>query len=139
VSDFLPLVLLFLFGGFAIVSALLKSRARVTAPLGVGLTVLEGISGMVLMGASLPMSGSLETASRIGIVTAALVGISSAVHLMKVRERSRGREASEGKRLHAAIGYETGDSPSVIEDGPSNTDSSTDVEDGSGRPGGTLS
>ena len=109
VSEFLPIVLLFLFGGFAAVSALLKSRARVTAPLAVGLTVLEGISGMVLMGASLPMSGSLETASRIGIVTAVLVGISSTVHLMKVRERSRAREASEEKRLYAAIGYQTGE------------------------------
>ena len=51
-SDFLPLVLLFLFGGFAALSALLKSRAKVRAPLSVGLTVLEGISGMVLMGAA---------------------------------------------------------------------------------------
>ena len=100
-----------------------------TAPLGVGLTVLEGISGVVLMGASLPTSGSLETASRIGIVTAALVGISSTVHLMKVRERSRGRDASEGKRLFAALRYETGDTPSVVEDGPSKPDASTDVEE----------
>ena len=72
-----------------------------TAPLAVGLTVLEGISGMVLMGASLPPSGSLETASWIGILTAVLVGLSSAVHLVKVRKRNRNREASEGKRLYA--------------------------------------
>ncbi len=138
-SEFLPLVLLFLFGGFAAVSALLKSRARVTAPLGVGLTVLEGISGMVLMGASLPMSGSLETASRIGIVTAVLVGISSTVHLMKVRERSRGRQASEGKRLHAALRYETGDNPSVTGEEPPELDDSTPRGDAGGRPEDPLS
>ncbi len=137
-SEFLPLVLLFLFGGFAAVSALLKSRARLKAPLGVGLTVLEGISGMVLMGASLPMSGSLETASRIGIVTAVLVGVSSAVHLVKIRDRGRDLEASEGKRLHAAIGYQTGDDPSVIGAEPSEVDDSTHPEDADDRPGGTL-
>ena len=127
-------------------SALLKSRARVTAPLAVGLTVLEGISGMVLMGASLPGSGSLETASRIGIATAVLVGISSTVHLTKVRHRSRGREASEGKRLYAAIRYQTGDNPSVTGEEPSELDDPTHTEDASGRPGdaaggpgGTLS
>ncbi len=127
-------------------SALLKSRARVTAPLAVGLTVLEGISGMVLMGASLPGSGSLETASRIGIATAVLVGISSTVHLTKVRGRSRGREASEGKRLYAAIRYQTGDNPSATGEEPSELDDSTHTEDASGRPGddaggpgGTLS
>jgi hypothetical protein len=145
-SDFLPLILLFLFGGFAAVSALLKSRARVTAPLAVGLTVLEGISGMVLMGASLPMSGSLETASRIGIATAVLVAVSSTVHLMKVRERSRAREVSEGKRLYAAIGYQTGDNPSATGEEPSGLDDLTHPEDAGGRlgdaggrPGDTLS
>jgi hypothetical protein len=135
----LPLILLFLFGGFAAVSALLKSRARVTAPLAVGLTVLEGISGMVLMGASLPTSGSLETASRIGIATAVLVAVSSTVHLMKVRERSRAREASEGKRLYAAIGYQTGDNPSMTREVPSEWDDVThpgDAGDAGGRPGG---
>ena len=116
-------------------SALLKSRARVTAPLAVGLTVLEGISGMVLMGASLPGSGSLETASRIGIATAVLVGISSTVHLTKVRERSRRREASEGKRLYAAIGHQTGDNPSVPGEEPSGLDDLTHPGDASGRPG----
>ena len=134
-SSFLPLVLLFLFGGFAAVSALLKSRTRVTAPLAVGLTVLEGISGMVLMGASLPGSGSLETASQIGILTAVLVGISSMVHLMNVRKRSRFREVSEGKRLYAAIQYETSQGPTGLEDGPSKPGAFTDVENGSGSPG----
>lgn len=133
-SSFLPLVLLF-FGGFAAVSALLKSRARVTAPLAVGLTVLEGISGMVLMGASLPSSGSLETASWIGILTAVLVGLSSAVHLVKVRKRSRNREASEGKRLYAAIQYETSHGPTGLEDGPSKPGAFTDVEGGRDSPG----
>ncbi|MCH7891131.1 MAG: hypothetical protein IH921_06475 [Gemmatimonadetes bacterium] len=144
--EFIPLVLLFLFGGFAALSALLKSRAKVTAPLSVGLTVLEGISGMVLMGASLPMSGSLETASRVGIVVAVLVALSSTVHLMKVRERDRGREASEGKRLYAAVGYETGESPSVIGEELSGLDDSTHSGDASGRardaggrPGDALS
>ena len=117
-----------------------------TAPLAVGLTVLEGISGMVLMGASLPGSGSLETASRIGIATAVLVGMSSTVHLTKVRDRSRGGEASEGKRLYAAIRYQTGDKPSVTGEEPSELDDPTHTEDASGRPGdaaggpgGTLS
>ena len=94
---------------------------------------------MVLMGASLPMSGSLETASRIGIVTAVLVGISSAVHLMKIRDRGRDREASEGKRLHAAIGHQTGDNPSVTGAESPEVDDSTHPEDADGRPGGTLS
>ncbi len=134
-SEFLPLVLLFLFGGFAAVSALLKSRARVTAPLGVGLTVLEGISGMVLMGASLPASGSLETASRIGILTAVLVAVSSTVHLIKVRERNRRREASEGKRLYAAIQYPTEGNPSVTGEEPSEADDPTYQGDAGGQPG----
>ncbi len=146
VREFIPLVLLFLFGGFAALSALLKSRAKVTAPLSVVLTVLEGISGMVLMGASLPMSGSLETASRLGLVAAVLVALSSTVHLMQVRERSRSREVSEGKRLYAAVGYETGKSPSVIGEELSGLDDSTHPGDASGpaadaggRPGDTLS
>ncbi len=146
VREFIPLVLLFLFGGFAALSALLKSRAKVTAPLSVGLTVLEGISGMVLMGASLPMSGSLETASRVGIVAAVLVALSSTVHLMKVRQRGRAREVSEGKRLYAAVGYETGETTSVIGEELSGLDDSTHSADASGRaadtggrPGDTLS
>ena len=115
--EFIPLVLLFLFGGFAALSALLKSSAKVTAPLSVGLTVLEGISGMVLMGASLPMSGSLETASRMGILTAAVVALSSTVHMLKVRERNRAREASEGKRLYAAVKYGIDGNPDVTGNG----------------------
>ena len=102
-NEFLPLVLLFLFGGFAVLSALLKARARATALLGVTLAVLEGLSGMALMAAALPMSGSLETASRMGILTAAVVALSSTVHMLKVRDRSRAREASEGRRLYAAV------------------------------------
>ncbi len=43
-NEFLPLILLFLFGGFAALSAVLKVRARVTAFLGVTLAVLEGLS-----------------------------------------------------------------------------------------------
>ncbi len=134
-SEFLPLVLLFLFGGFAAISALLKSRGRVRAPLSVILTVLEGISGMVLMGASLPMSGSLETASRIAILTAVLVAISSAVHLMKVRGQGRGRVASEGKRLFAAIRYEAAVNPSGIGEEPSEVDDSTRPGNAGDRPG----
>ena len=118
-SDFLPLILLFLFGGFAVVSAVLKSRARVKAPVGIALAVLEGVSGVALMLAALPGSGSLETASRAGIATALLVGVSSSVHLMKVRERSRAREASEGNRLYGAIKYGVGDSLSEGGDTPS--------------------
>ena len=110
-----------------------------TAPLGVGLTVLEGISGMVLMGASLPTSGSLETASWIGILTAVLVAVSSTVHLMKVRERSRAREALEGKRLYAAIQYQTEDNPSVTGEEPTELDDSTHPGDAGGRPEDPLS
>ncbi len=121
-NEFLPLILLFLFGGFAVLSAVLKARARVTALLGVALAVLEGLSGMALMAAALPTSGSLETASRMGILTAVLVGVSSTVHLLKVRERNRAREASEGKRLYAAVKYGVGESPGVTGDRPSEPD-----------------
>lgn len=127
-NEFLPLILLFLFGGFAVASALLKTRARVTALLGVTLAVLEGLSGMALMAAALPMSGSLQTASRVGILTAAMVALSSTVHMLKVRDRSRAREASEGKRLYAAVKYGVGGSTStpggvpVELDGPAEPD-----------------
>ena len=90
---------------------------------------------MVLMGASLPTSGSLETASRIGILTAVLVAVSSTVHLIKVRERSRRREASEGKRLYAAIQYQTEGNPSVTGEEPSEADDSTHPGDVGGQPG----
>ena len=130
-NEFLPLILLFLFGGFAVVSALLKAPARVTALLGVTLAVLEGLSGMALMAAALPMSGSLETASRMAILTAAVVGVSSTVHLLKVRERNRAREASEGKRLYAAVKYGIGEHPGVNGDEPSEPDASTDPGDAS--------
>jgi len=122
-NEFLPLILLFLFGGFAVVSALLKTRARVTALLGVTLAVLEGLSGMALMAAALPMSGSLETASRMGILTAAVVALSSTVHMLKVRDRSRAREASEGRRLYAAVRTRTHTS------GPEPGESVRDTED----------
>ena len=102
-DEFLPLILLFLFGGFAVLSAVLKIRARIKAPLGVALLLLEGLSGMALMAAALPTSGSLETASRTGILTAVVVALSSTVHLLKVRDRDRAREASEGRRLYAAV------------------------------------
>jgi hypothetical protein len=48
-NEFLPLILLFLFGGFAVLSAVLKARARVRVLLAVALAVLEGLSGMALM------------------------------------------------------------------------------------------
>jgi hypothetical protein len=115
-NGFLPLILLFLFGGFAVLSAALKARARVMALPAIALAVLEGISGMVLMGVALPTSGSLETASRMGILTAVLVALSSTIHLLKVRERNRMREASEGKRLYAAIKYGIDGSPSILAD-----------------------
>ena len=132
--DLLPLILLFLFGGFAVLSAALKSRARVTALSGVALAVLEGVAGMALMAVALPGSGSLETASRVGIVTAVLVATSSTVHLMKVRDRSRAREASEEKRLYAAIKYPMGDLESMTESEPSGPDISTHLGDGGDRP-----
>ena len=102
-NELIPLILLFLFGGFAVLTALLKTRGRVTAPLAVTLAVLEGLSGLALMAAALPTSGSLETASRVAIVTAVLVALSSTVHMLKVRGKSRARELSEGGRLYAAV------------------------------------
>ena len=137
--DLLPLILLFLFGGFAVLSAALKSRARVTALSGVALAVLEGVSGMALMAVALPGSGSLETASRVGIVTAVLVATSSAVHLMKVRDRGRARVASEEKRLYAAIKYPMGDIASLTENEPSEPDLPIDPGDGSDGPESPLS
>ena len=65
-----------------------------------------------------------------GIVTAVLVASSSTVHLMKVRDRSRARQASEEKRLYAALKYPMGDSPGVAEDGPSGPDTPIDTGDG---------
>ena len=114
-NELIPLILLFLFGGFAVLSALLKTRARVTAPLAVGLAVLEGLSGLALMAAALPTSGSLETASRVAIVTAVLVALSSTVHMLKVRGRSRAQELTEGRRLYAAV--KTGIHTSGLADG----------------------
>ncbi len=137
--DLLPLILLFLFGAFAVLSAVLKSRARVTALLGVALAVLEGISGLVLMVVSLPGSGSLEAASRLGLVTAVLVAVSSTVHLLKVRDGSRTREASEGKRLYAAVQPQLGERPSETEDGPPGPDAPIGMQDDSDRPEGTHS
>ena len=128
--DLLPLGLLFFFGGFAVLSAVLKSRAGVTTLLGVSLTVLEGISGMALMVSALGGAGSLATASGVGIVTAVLVAFSSTVHLMKVRDRIRAREASEEKRLYAALKYPMGDGPGVTEDGSSGPDTPIDMGDG---------
>ncbi len=116
-NEFLPLILLFLFGGFALLSAALKARARVTALLGIALAVLEGLSGMALMAAAVPTSGSLESAARMGILTAVLVALSSTVHMLKVRERNRAREASEGKRLYAAIKSGIDGNPDVTGNG----------------------
>ena len=110
-DDFLPLILLFLFGGFAVLSALLRTRARVKALVSIGLMALERLAGFALMAAALPTSGSLEAASRMGIIAAVLVALSSTVHLLKVRERNRAREASEGKRLYASIRYGTDANP----------------------------
>ena len=155
-SEVLPLILLFLFGGFAVVTAALKSRARVTAPLGVILAVLEALSGIALMVAAFPGSGSLESASRMGIVTAVMVGISSTVHLINVRAKGRARDESEGRRLHLAIKYgvgtgkvyddprpdldmqENGDAPRQTGEGdapPSDSDERGVHRGGSGRAG----
>lgn len=115
-DDFLPLILLFLFGGFAVLSALLRTRARVKALVSIGLMALERLAGFALMAAALPTSGSLEAASRMGIIAAVLVALSSTVHLLKVRERNRAREASEGKRLYASIRYGTDANPRTTGD-----------------------
>ncbi len=134
-NEILPLIILFLFGGFAVFTAALKSRARVTAPLGVILALLEALSGIALMVAAFPSSGALESASRMGIVTAVMVGISSTVHVIKVRERSRALEASEGSRLHLAIKYGVGrgkvyGDPRPDFDMPENGDAPSDLSEG---------
>ena len=105
-----------------------------TTLLGVSLTVLEGISGIALMVSALLGMESLATASAVGIVTAVLVTFSSTVHLIKVRDRSRAREASAEKRLYAAIKYPMGDIASVTENEPSEPDLSIDLGDGSDHP-----
>ena len=107
-NETIPLILLFLFGGFAIVSALLKVRLRLTALSSVILIMVEALSGVALMVAAFPTSGSLETAARMGIITASIVGMSSLVHLFKVRGKIRAYEASEGRRLHLAVKYGVG-------------------------------
>ena len=132
-DDFLPLILLFLFGGFAVLSALLRTRARVKALVSIGLMVLERLAGFALMAAALPTSGSLEAASRMGIIAAVLVALSSTVHLLKVRERNRAREASEGKRLYASIRYGTDANPRTTGDQPSEPDASVDLGDADGN------
>ena len=104
-SDIGLLILLFLFGAFAILSAGLKARARITAPAAVILAVLEGLAGLVLMAVSRPTSGSLQTASAVGIATAALIVMSSTVHLVHVRNRRRARDASQERRLYQSIKY----------------------------------
>ncbi len=104
-SDVGLLILLFLFGAFAILSAVLKARARITAPAAVILAVLEGLAGLVLMAVSRPTSGSLQTASAVGIATAALIAMSSTVHLVHVRNRRRARDASQERRLYQSIKY----------------------------------
>jgi hypothetical protein len=125
-NQFLPLILLFLFGGFAVLSAVLKARARVTAFSDVVLAVPEGISGMALMAAALPTSGSLESASRIGILTAVLVAVSSTVHMAKVRARSRAREESEG---YAALKYGIDGSPSMLADALPEADALSEADE----------
>ena len=104
-NEVLPLILLFLFGGFAVLIAALKGRARITAPTAVTLAVLEAISGLALMVLAFPTSGTLETAARMGVVTALMVGLSASVHLIHVRKKSRAREASEGRRLHYVLKF----------------------------------
>ena len=128
-NQFLPLILLFIFGGFAVLSAVLKARARVTAFSDVVLAVPEGISGMALMAAALPTSGSLESASRIGILTAVLVAVSSTVHMAKVRARSRAREESEGKRPYAALKYGIDGSPSMLADALPEADALSEADE----------
>ncbi len=135
-NQFLPLILLFIFGEFAVLSAVLKARARVTAFSDVVLAVLKGIPGMELMAAALPTSGSLESASRIGILTAVLVAVSSTVHMAKVRVRSRAREESEGKRSYAALKLrEIDGSPSILADTLPEADEPTEGTGSSGVDG----
>lgn len=91
---------------------------------------------MALMVTAFPTSGSLETASRLGIITALMVGTSSTVHLIKVREQSRAREASVGRRLHLAVKYGMDSSGNLAGepvpdlDGEANGDAASDPGEG---------
>lgn len=116
-SDFGLLILLFLFGGFAVLSALAKARARITAAVAVVFAVLEGLAGLALMTVSTPTSGSLRTASAAGIATAVLVCVSSTVHLVNVRKRRRARDASQERRLYQSIKYGIGAPGSLTPEG----------------------
>ena len=130
-NEVLPLILLFLFGGFAVLIAALKSRARITALPAVFLAVLEAISGIALMVLAFPTSGTLETASRMGAVTALMVGLSASVHFIHVRKKSQAREASEGRRLHYALKFGIDAHGQVL----SEPLPGLDVEPESSRPG----
>jgi hypothetical protein len=108
VNELIPLILLFLFGGFAVVTAALKARSRVTSPVAVVFTLLEAVSGVALMVVAFPGSENLAAASRMGMVAGVMVALSSTVHLVQVRARSRANEESEGHRLHLAVKYGVG-------------------------------
>ena len=113
----------------------MKARARVTAFSDVVLAVLEGISEMALMAAALLTSVSLESASRIRILTAVLVAVSSTVYMAKVRARSRAREESEGRRPYAALKYGIDGSPSILADTLPEADEPTEGTGSSGVDG----
>lgn len=103
-------VLLFLFGGFAILWAFLKGRARArTGEGGSGLALVEFLVGAALLIVVVPAVGSLRTAIGFGVATAVVVIVTTGLHALKTRELRRAREDSEGTRLYARVKFGVGE------------------------------
>ena len=103
-------VLLFLFGGFAIVSALLKTRARARLQAGgSGVALIELFFGAALFVVAMPAVGSLRMAVGFGAATAGVVVLTTVLHMLKTGELRRAREESEGERLYARVKFGVGE------------------------------
>ncbi len=103
--------LLFLFGAFALLSAVLKGRSTQRAGAGVALlTLVEALAGLVLMGTTVPGVFPINVPGTAGLATVALVLFSTTAHLFRLRSLSRAREESTGSRLYASVTYGVGSS-----------------------------
>ena len=111
-------VLLFLFGGFAILSAFLTARARArVGESGSGLVLVEFFFGAGLLIVVLPGVGSLGTAVGFGVATAGVVILTTGLHALKTRELRRAREESEGTRLYTRIKFGVGEAEATPSEG----------------------
>ncbi len=111
-------VLLFFFGGFAILSAFLKTRARArTGESGSGLALIELFFGAALLIVVMPAVGSLRAAVGFGVATAGIVILTTGLHALKTRELRRAREESEGTRLYARIKFGVGEAEATPPEG----------------------